>query len=1188
MRKILIATLFVLCSLSVSVSAYMACEDSDGGSAYTTYGNVRVTQMSVPGPSDWTYYYDGCASGTSPVSSCSGSSCNVQEYTCSGAGYSWSYQSTFQSCTSLGYSGCSGGVCSGTLASCTDGSKNGQETDKDCGGFTCSPCVTGQTCILSSDCESSVCNGGVCYAPVNTCSDGIENGGEDGVDCGGSCSDSCADLLITAGEHTPGDHTWMSGENVNNVMVQFKVQVVGSEVIEIKQIGMKYAGASTATGVQSVIVALDEDENGLFNAFVDTVVGERAWPAGSNEMFVSVQPAVEMDSSVDAIKYFLVIYKMSPSAPDGSYTLIVNQVISSVGDESLSKSIVFQAVKTISSYVPPSCNRNGVRDYDESGVDCGGAYCPMCSTGSCSDSVRNGDESGVDCGGRCQTCPISTVATCVNGVQDLGEQGIDCGGACPTCQYIPSPCYNYVQDGDEAGIDCGGICEPCDPCASAIPSCDENSPALCNYELSTVSMCFGGQYVQIPQLFASQCAGQTPGDQDAASSGRAVEVSDVERCTPGTSVCFEGGVTMCAPDGTWMPEVRDEMLWNQYCENAGCLEGESFCEPTGMEYACRNGQFRYSGPCAEATECNAGELSCEYTSQEYLRCGENGRWLPSGGPQRDFDEYCPSDTPECNEGETHCAVAGEFEGVSYPDSFSYCSDNVWVTTEDPISFRTNCAMQDCEPGLATCDAESRTYRACGEDGRWMTFPDADAAYVAWCEQPVVPECADWMTVCLPGRIENDAFVAGGVQQCVNGAWVVNEDPGVYALNCAPHECEFGQSECDHVNRQYRVCSGTGNWMINPVFANQAADESNGNGDANAGGNALVVAQLPTLNRNPYLGAVAGITGKIYAQDAAVYEANCLDDAPPVQPQECVPGEQACSVEFDVEYTHTCNERGFWDLTGAEIGGDCGVPADVGEDAGVDVAVDDVPIGIPCEVEDEAVCLVDERRFVVCENGQFVEQQGDFDVQCPAGLPQDDVDVPPVVCNADERQCNPDLNREEQCVENQWLPIEQSAAAYQAACGSVECNDGWFACNPVDSAVSFCVNERWGPQQAEDYARLCEPETVVVRNGGNGRHQVILVATLGGQAEEGPQFSGSGNRVSVGDVVNNTVVVVRSIPAFPVEQPAPALAENQVIKTLKSLPWWIVALLVFFMASTLFSLVKYHNHLRMDKKGKGKK
>lgn len=70
-------------------------------------------------------------------------------------------------------------------ATCTDGKKNGKETDIDCGGSTCPACGDGKTCKNSTDCSSGVCSFGHCQIP--SCIDGVKNENETGVDCGGSC-----------------------------------------------------------------------------------------------------------------------------------------------------------------------------------------------------------------------------------------------------------------------------------------------------------------------------------------------------------------------------------------------------------------------------------------------------------------------------------------------------------------------------------------------------------------------------------------------------------------------------------------------------------------------------------------------------------------------------------------------------------------------------------------------------------------------------------------------------------------------------------------------------------------------------------------------------------------------------------------------------------------------------------------
>ena len=73
---------------------------------------------------------------------------------------------------------------------CNDGVINGTETGSDCGGSVClTRCAFGDGCAVHGDCKSGVCKLGQCEAPK--CTDGVMNGTEAGVDCGTGCPKSC-------------------------------------------------------------------------------------------------------------------------------------------------------------------------------------------------------------------------------------------------------------------------------------------------------------------------------------------------------------------------------------------------------------------------------------------------------------------------------------------------------------------------------------------------------------------------------------------------------------------------------------------------------------------------------------------------------------------------------------------------------------------------------------------------------------------------------------------------------------------------------------------------------------------------------------------------------------------------------------------------------------------------------------
>jgi hypothetical protein len=62
---------------------------------------------------------------------------------------------------------------------CSDGIKNGDESDVDCGG-SCPRCASGKTCASRDDCESALCPGG-------TCIECLKGGGSCGGEAGGLC-----------------------------------------------------------------------------------------------------------------------------------------------------------------------------------------------------------------------------------------------------------------------------------------------------------------------------------------------------------------------------------------------------------------------------------------------------------------------------------------------------------------------------------------------------------------------------------------------------------------------------------------------------------------------------------------------------------------------------------------------------------------------------------------------------------------------------------------------------------------------------------------------------------------------------------------------------------------------------------------------------------------------------------------
>jgi hypothetical protein len=59
---------------------------------------------------------------------------------------------------------------------CQDGTRNGSETDVDCGG-SCPRCAPGKTCAGRNDCATALCTGGTCQQCVLAADCGVDSDG---------------------------------------------------------------------------------------------------------------------------------------------------------------------------------------------------------------------------------------------------------------------------------------------------------------------------------------------------------------------------------------------------------------------------------------------------------------------------------------------------------------------------------------------------------------------------------------------------------------------------------------------------------------------------------------------------------------------------------------------------------------------------------------------------------------------------------------------------------------------------------------------------------------------------------------------------------------------------------------------------------------------------------------------------
>ncbi|AKU95362.1 Tryptophan synthase alpha chain [Labilithrix luteola] len=322
---------------------------------------------------------------------------------------------------------CKSGKCAAATSS--DGVKNGDESDKDCGGTTthAPACVDGKACNAGADCESKVCTLNVCQVPTHN--DGVQNGDETGKDCGGPTSQK----LCTDGD---GCETGQGARDCASFVCE----------------NNKCKAATHTDGVKN------GDETGK------DCGGPTAPRCADGESCENGQGARDCTSFVCTNNVCQV-----PTHTDG----VKN------GDE------------TGKDCGGPTSNvRCADGDGCENGQgarDCTSFVCTnkVCQVPTHTDGVKNGDETGKDCGGPTAPNKCAAGEGCEN-----GQGARDCTSFVCTntvCQ-VPND-HDNVKNGTETDVDCGG--EPANKRCTATRVCAVASD--CNSKGCYNSKCTWGR-----------------------------------------------------------------------------------------------------------------------------------------------------------------------------------------------------------------------------------------------------------------------------------------------------------------------------------------------------------------------------------------------------------------------------------------------------------------------------------------------------------------------------------------------------------------------------------------------------------------------------------------------------------------------------------------------------------------------
>ena len=371
--------------------------------------------------------------------------------------------------------------------SCTDATKNGAETDVDCGG-TCGKCASGQGCAKAGDCTSGVCTAGKCAAP--SCTDATKNGNETDVDCGGSCATKCAD----------GKACTAAADCTSNLCG------TGGKCLAIS------CGDGIKNGTET-----DIDCGGTCSACADTKSCALAADCTSKNCD-SVSKKCVAPACNDSIKNGT---ETDTDCGGTCATKCANTKSCAANTDCVSAHCDVAGTKKC---IAAGCS-DAIKNGNETDVDCGGSDCSPCAATkscalasdcsssvctalkcvapACNDSVKNGTETDTDCGGSCATkcgdtlkCAVAadctsgvcdpvahtcTAPACNDSVTNGTETDTDCGGSCATkcadtkkcaisadcTSLVCDPgtftctapaCNDNVKNGTETDLDCGGTC----------------------------------------------------------------------------------------------------------------------------------------------------------------------------------------------------------------------------------------------------------------------------------------------------------------------------------------------------------------------------------------------------------------------------------------------------------------------------------------------------------------------------------------------------------------------------------------------------------------------------------------------------------------------------------------------------------------------------------------------------------
>jgi hypothetical protein len=473
----------------------------------------------------------------------------------------------------------------GYCFSCTNGIQDGDETDIDCGG-PCTRCAVGQTCTNAADCSSDSCTtDGANGLQCTSCTNGLKDGLETDVDCGKiACPDSlcglnqeCFDSNDCASSNCDTGDTSTSPPTCQNPtpdqtctdddLGQQETCVDGGGA-QCQSIGNLCPTCADAPGIRNCGCTEDGDCQGDGYCDTDGTGGTVGCFSCTNDQ----QDGSETDIDCGGGR---------------CNTCAVDQGCSVDSDCSSSVCTDLDTTGGVPNLRCTSCS-NGVADGLETDIDCGMVACGQpCQEGQSCDS--SDDCVTGTCGEQCQALATDVPAdieSCrnVNIASDSGQADCEAvmtaaDGAVAACSYTPpgtcaptSPeqtCNDGIQGQLETDVDCGGVA-----CTMLGKQCNAFSPT------GAAQMCAVGSDCDSSLCATGWCASCANDNLDGLES-------DVDCGGPDCSQCSPAGTAQTAQQCSFGSDCSS-LLCHMPCDPAdeNACPGAATCDAAFDVYVC--------------------------------------------------------------------------------------------------------------------------------------------------------------------------------------------------------------------------------------------------------------------------------------------------------------------------------------------------------------------------------------------------------------------------------------------------------------------------------------------------------------------------------------------------------------------------------------------------------------------------